>query len=168
MERVFGRWLIVGVLVCTGAVLLAAGLTGCGPAGDGEAEGRVQVIVNIPPQAFLAGRIGGEHVEVHTLVGPGQEPHTFSPTPKQMMALGRADLYFRGGMPFEQRLISKLDGSTGDLEVVNLNEGIRMRRLGEHHGRSEHTEEHAGHHEHGQMEKHPDPHVWLSPPALNI
>lgn len=157
-----GAALFYGIIL-----VVAVGLMGCG-GGDDGANGDVQVFVNIAPQAYLAGRIGGEHVEVHTLVGPGQEPHTFSPTPKQMMALGRADLYFRGAMPFEGRLMSKLGGSSGTLKVVDLNEGIRMRRHGEQHGPTEQAGEDAEHHAHGEMEEHLDPHVWLSPPALQV
>lgn len=150
--------------------VLAVGLVGCdgGKEEAGPEGGSVEVFVNIPPQAYLAEQIGGEHVNVHTLVGPGQEPHTFSPTAKQMMALGRADLYFRGAMPFERRLMSKLGGATGDLGIVDLNEGIKLRRLGEDHEPPDHGAGHTEHRGGGEREKHPDPHVWLSPPALKV
>lgn len=168
-QRAGGGSVLVALMWMAGLCLIV-GLAGCGekPGENGHGGGRVQVFVNIPPQAYLAERIGGENVDVHTLVGPGQEPHTFSPTPKQMMALGRASIYFRGGMPFEQRLIEKLDGSTGDLRMVDLNEGITLRRLGGHHEHADHNAEHEEHTHSEAMKRHLDPHVWLSPPALKI
>jgi zinc transport system substrate-binding protein len=82
------------------------------------------------------------------------------------MSLGRADLYFRGSMPFERRLLGKLSGSTGDLTVVDLNEGIQMRHFGETHHHAEHEGNDTGHHEEDKAHEHLDPHTWLSPPAL--
>ena len=56
------------------------------------------VFVSIPPQAYFAERIGGDRINVEVLVKPGQDPHMYEPTPKQMARLAEAGLFFRIGM----------------------------------------------------------------------
>jgi zinc transport system substrate-binding protein len=111
--------------------------------------------VSIPPQAYLAQRIGGRLVDVGILVPPGAEPHTFEPTPKQVASLAKARVFFAIGFPFEQRLLTKLKAANPDLLVVDTRRGVPLRAMSE-------AEEHDGrehHHEAGE----PDVHVWLSP-----
>ena len=59
------------------------------------AGAELRVFACEPEWAALAAEIGGELVEVDVLVKPGQEPHTFEPTPRQVMSLGRARIFFR-------------------------------------------------------------------------
>ena len=89
----------------------------------------VSVFVTIPPQAGIAERIGGEHVSVQVLVQPGDDPHTFEPTFRQMAALGRAKLYFRIGLPIEARIVGKVGRHPGGVAVVDMAGGIRKRRM---------------------------------------
>ena len=48
------------------------------------------VFVTIPPQRWLVLTLAGEAVEVELLVAPGQNPHTFEPTGRQLARLARA------------------------------------------------------------------------------
>ena len=77
-------------LLCR-VLLVFAGLTllaGCRPGDSGKAgDGRLSVFTGIGPVAYLAEQIGGQYVTVGTLVRPGQDPHTFEPTPQQGLAL---------------------------------------------------------------------------------
>ncbi|MCX5758703.1 MAG: zinc ABC transporter substrate-binding protein, partial [Candidatus Hydrogenedentes bacterium] len=107
--------------------------------------------VGILPQAYLAERIGGPNIEVAVLVGPGQNYHTYEPTPKQLADLAGASLYFQMGLSFEKRLVEKIVSANPNVRVVDLLEGIALRPMDAEPG-----EEHPGH---GAM----DPHVWLNP-----
>ncbi len=109
------------------------------------------VFVSIPPQAFFVERIGGEHVSVGVLVAPGQSPHAYDPTPRQLVDLARAKFFFAIGLPFERSLLSKLEGSHPNLRIVHTEEGIARRRLPTH--------DHGDGHAHEAL----DPHTWLSP-----
>jgi zinc transport system substrate-binding protein len=133
-----------------------------GPAAE---SARLKVGVGILPMRYFAERVGGEFVEVTVLVGPGQEPHTFEPTMKQMSALEEARLYFTMGMPFEQRLVEKLRASSRQLTVVDVRSGLTLRRLSP-------QEVHAGHGgaggEPGERAGEPDPHVWLNPRLVKV
>lgn len=113
----------------------------------------LDVFVSIPPYAYMVERVGGEHVTVQVLVQPGQDPHTFEPTARQMMALGRAALYFKTGMPFERRLMEKMQSGHPRLMVVDAARGIeKRRRTAPGHGYAAES----------------DPHIWLSPPLIRI
>jgi zinc transport system substrate-binding protein len=58
----------------------------------------VRVVATIFPLADIIKQIGGEAVEVATLLTPGSSPHTFEPTVEQARAVSEADLMvFVGG-----------------------------------------------------------------------
>jgi zinc transport system substrate-binding protein len=116
---------------------------------------KTDVIVSIPPQAYVVEQIGNGYVSVHTLISPGQSPHTYEPTPRQMAEIAGAALYFTVDFPFEQKLVSKIRDSNSKLEIVDMAEGIKRRML---EGDEGHAPSHAE----------PDPHVWLSPFNLKI
>ncbi|MBN2580870.1 MAG: zinc ABC transporter substrate-binding protein [Pirellulales bacterium] len=122
----------------------------------------LETAAGIPPVAFLVERIGGPHVRVVTLLQTGQDPHSFELTPKQVQRLGRAALFFKVGLPFEQQVLKKLRAAYPDLTVVDTARGIRKISLDA--TSSAHCSAHdtTGSHPHAGE----DPHVWLSPPNL--
>ncbi len=150
--------------------------------------GKIIVFTAIAPYGNFIEQIGGESVRVETLVGAGKDPHTFEPTPGQISRLGSAQAYFKVGMPFEDRLMKKIESLFPNLKIVDLNSGVTLRQMevsdfhGDsepetHSGDREKTRKHKGHdhakssvktsdshvsnhgHAHGTM----DPHVWLNP-----
>jgi zinc transport system substrate-binding protein len=116
------------------------------------------VFVSIQPQAFFVERIAGERVRAEVLVKPGQDPHTFEPTPQQMARLAQARAFFRIGVEFENALMPRIESTMGELMIVDCREGIPLRPMDthQHEGEEHHEEEHAGEHEGA------DPHIWLS------
>jgi zinc transport system substrate-binding protein len=139
--------------------LAAAATLGCRTAPTGGANtDHVNACVSILPLAYFVERVGGEHVQVQVLVGPGQSPHVFEPSPQQMTWLSRADAFFTVGLPFERQLLDKLHGQRPDLRTVDTTEGLTF-LYGGH--ACEH--DHAGEHEHGHSADERDPHVWLDP-----
>ena len=111
----------------------------------------LELFVSIPPQKFLADRLGGERVTTRVLIGEGKSPHLFHPSTRQLVALSQARLFFAIDMEFERVLIEKLR-HTGTLQIVNSVQDITKQVFPGH----------DGHDEHGAL----DPHVWLSPPNL--
>lgn len=181
------------VLLCKGTRcearvgLVAALLAACGLAvatgacrraeGPDEAGAKVRTFVSIPPLAYFVERIGGDRVSAGVLVEPGRDPHTFSPTPRQITDLAEADAYFHLDMPFEETIARKLSRAAGRTRLVDLTdrldpdvvlggsaeEHLHPPQAGRahpaHDDETEHAQ-HAHHHDHGEV----DPHVWLSPP----
>jgi zinc transport system substrate-binding protein len=117
------------------------------------------------PQAYFLGRIGGQHVQADVLVGPGQDPHIFEPTPQQMAGLSEAAVYFRIGMPFETRLLAKIASVNKDLKVVDTAEGIELMDMPEDEAGRHHEAEGAAE---ARARGDKDPHIWLDPKLVKI
>jgi zinc transport system substrate-binding protein len=135
---------------------------GCGQHNSDEPDSpnkRLPVFVGIPPLAFLAEQIGGEHVEVGVLVQPGQDPHTFEPSPQQVLALSKAKLFFAIGMPFEKTLLDKITEGNRRLVVIDAAYGVPLRGI---HGGCACGHDHAAHdhadHEHADHQNPADHH----------
>jgi zinc transport system substrate-binding protein len=131
---------------------------------------KIKAFVSILPMSYFVERVGGPNVEVNVLVGPGQDPHTFDPTPKLITKLAKARVLFKMGFSFEDTLIEKVGSTFKNTEVVDLQQGIKLRPMteaeartgksGHVHGESKH--EHS--HKTGEM----DPHTWLDPQLAKI
>ncbi|MFZ5585444.1 MAG: metal ABC transporter solute-binding protein, Zn/Mn family [Thermodesulfobacteriota bacterium] len=131
----------------------------------------LELAAGVPPVAWLVGRVAGPEATVQILSGPGQNPHTFEPTPKQVAGLSRAAAYFSVGLPFEEKVLAKLKAANPGLRVVDLTAGLDLlpepAEPGHGHGPGKaakghgHAKPQAGGHAHDEGEM--DPHVWLSP-----
>jgi zinc transport system substrate-binding protein len=110
-----------------------------------NAENKVNVFVSILPQQYFVQQVGAEHVDVHVMVGPGQNPATYEPTPQQMASLAKADIYYSIGVPFEKAWLDKIKKSNDNLIVIEC-----CKSISNIIGHSHHNEHH-------------DPHVWTSP-----
>jgi zinc transport system substrate-binding protein len=162
MRRVLLLLLIFPVLALSSAADL--------PAGREQPEdthgGRLLAFVSIPPQASFVSAIGGDRVRVEVLVEGGQDPHTYEPSPRRVAALHQADLYFAVGLPFEELILEKASGM-GGFTVVRADRGVPRRPLEEHLEDRHQDGPGSGGQEVGR-EGEPDPHIWLSPPLIEI
>jgi zinc transport system substrate-binding protein len=122
----------------------------------------LKIYVSIPPQKWLVQAIGGSQAEIKIVLGKGQDPHTFEPSPRQLVGLSRADIYFTIGMTFEERISEKLRNAGTGLRIIDMSQAVQKIPLsGEVH---ESDDPHS--HKHTEIEGALDPHIWLSP--LNL
>lgn len=128
-----------------------------------RAEGHpaaIPVFVSIAPQKQFVQQIGGDRVEVRVMVAPGANPATYEPTPRQMAELARARIYFAIGVPFESAWLEKIAAANPQMTVVHTDAGIEKIPMATHdHPGAAHDPD-----EHGIL----DPHIWLSPPLVDI
>ncbi|NNE93953.1 MAG: zinc ABC transporter solute-binding protein [Verrucomicrobiales bacterium] len=105
------------------------------------------VVVPVPPYAGLVERIAGpDAVEILTLVEPGQDPHGFSPTPKQIAKASDAAVFFTVGMPFEEDLVAAFEKSDHHPRIVDLTKGVDLLEHDhDHHGHDHHGHDHGEH-----------------------
>jgi zinc transport system substrate-binding protein len=155
---------------CTLILLLLATVWVVLPANaQDKPAGKVKAFVSILPIAYFVERVGAPNLEVSLLVGPGQDPHTFEPTPKLMAKLAEAKVIFKMGFPFEETLMKKVGSTFKNVEVVDLQQGIKLRAMTE-----EETEAEEKEHGHGKAEEHGheagdmDQHTWLDPQLAKI
>ncbi|MGQ9575117.1 MAG: metal ABC transporter solute-binding protein, Zn/Mn family [Thermoguttaceae bacterium] len=107
--------------------LSAPGLSGCG-SGWTRPESRLLVVCTTGQVGDLLANLGGEHVAVETLMGPGVDPHLFKPTPRSLRLLLAADVVFSSGLHLEGRLSSLLEKLAQRKPVFAVTDGLRLRQ----------------------------------------
>jgi len=116
---------------------------------QGLEETKIKVVATIFPLADVAENVGGDLVEVVTLLPPGANPHVFEVTAEQMRECSGADLYIKVGAGLDDWADKLVSSAARSPAVVVASEGIDLLRAGEHN--------HGSHYGGG------DPHVWLDP-----
>jgi zinc transport system substrate-binding protein len=165
-----GTILAMAALLATFSMVMAAGCLD----DDEKEDGINTVVVSILPQKEMVEAIVGDDIEVIVMIPDGQSPHSYSPTPGQLIGLAEADLYFKvgSGVEFEVTHIDTLKEANTDMKVVDTSEGITIKSFDEHHGAHDHDHEHdheEDEHDHEEDEHDhdheggTDPHIWLSP-----
>lgn len=130
--------------------------------GAGKTETGITAFVSIMPQAYFLERIGGQRVNVEVLVGEGQSPATYEPSPQQMARLSSAKAYFAIGVPFEKSVMNKIRQTYRKLLIVETQRGVPYRYLDDHrHDRGKE----AGEKHHDRI---PDPHIWMDPKLVKV
>lgn len=157
--------------------LIAAALA-FGVALPANAAEKLKVVASFSILGDLASEIGGDHVEVRTLVGPDGDAHTFEPSPSDAKALGGAAVLVENGLGLEGWLGRLVTVSGFKGETVVASEGVRTIAFqgGDGHGTEEAAHgaeaghDHDGHdhsgHDHAAHEGHShdvDPHAWQNP-----
>lgn len=124
------------------AVLLLGGvalLVWLRPAEPPKAD-RLQVVASFYPLREFTRQVGGDRMEVTSLVPPGVEPHDWEPSPADMAQVQRARLFIYNGAglePWVAKLLREIAGK--GLVAVKVTEGLPLKGTP------------------------PDPHVWLDP-----
>lgn len=116
----------------------------------------LRVFVSVMPLKTFVERIGGARVAVDALVKPGQNPHAYDPSPRQVTALAESRLFVRTGVPFEDVWMGRIRAANPAMEVIDARAGLDLQPLEDHH-------HDGGHHHHHHDEGIQDPHVWTDP-----
>jgi len=117
---------------------------------------QIKVVVSIHPLYDITKQIGKDKVIVKTLLPPAASPHTFEPTPKQMMELHDAKIFIKIGAGLEfwaDRIVKAV--SNKNLIVVDLSKGMPLI-----HGTHKHEHDESPKIFSGRAA---DPHFWLDP-----
>jgi zinc transport system substrate-binding protein len=124
--------------------------------GLGNAE-PLRVFVSVPPLKTFVEKIGGDHVDVGVMVRPDYNPATYDPTPRQIGALAKTDLYISTGVPFEKGWMERIRSANPDMQMIDARAGIDLRMIENHEEGNQDKKSH-----HGKSGY--DSHVWTSPP----
>jgi len=137
MISVIRKFILPALLL---AAILLSGCISQNGQDSGSASGRIKVAATIAPLGEFVEAVGGDRVTVTVIVPPAAEPHTFEPTPSQMVELAGADLFVKNGAGLEFWLDRILQANAG-AAVVDTSQGIALLNESE-----------------GEI----DPHIWLS------
>ncbi len=116
---------------------------------------RISVVTTGFAHYDFARSIAGEMADVTMLLSPGEESHTFEPTPQDMLRINECDVFIYNGGESE-KWVDKIIGSLDeDTVVVKFMDEVELKKA-EHHNH----EEHHGEDEHDDEY---DEHIWTSP-----
>ncbi|MDR0405727.1 MAG: metal ABC transporter substrate-binding protein [Clostridiales bacterium] len=140
------------LLLCLSAVI---GLSACGgqqsPGGETTGTGTEKLKVSVTFNAMreFVHAVGGDKVEISTMIPDGTEPHAFEPKARELAALSTADVFVYNGLGMEAWASEAVQAANNaNLLVVDASKGADVIQNTE----QEEIEEH------GQY----DPHLWLS------
>lgn len=128
-------------------IITAVILAGCAKAplnAPQSADGVLSVIATTTIVADVVRQVGGDFVQVETLLPIGADPHSFDPAPRDMAKITNASLIFANGAGLEEFLQPLIENAGAGERVVDLSQGIELlERSGDEPGS--------------------DPHVWVDP-----
>ena len=182
-KAVFLRVMIAMLLI------MATSLTGCGSVQQSEQDdGRLRIVATIFPPYDFARAIAGDETkaDITMLLSPGEEVHSYEPTPMDIKRIQNCDLFLYVGGENDvwvERILENMgDKKPQTLRLVDLTDTVAeevvegmMEERGEHEHEhdAEHAEEAEHDHEHishthsgdSSAEEHEeaDEHVWTSP-----
>ena len=128
-------------------VLLLAGLAAMLTAMPASAQDRIKVVASFSILGDLVKNVGGDRIELATLVGPNGDAHVFSPTPGDARTLGAAKVVFVNGLGLEGWMTRLVKASGSKAPTIVASNGIRPRQMAD--------EDHPG-------KAVTDPHAWQS------
>jgi zinc/manganese transport system substrate-binding protein len=137
----------------TRRLLIAAALAASLAPGALAAE-KIKVVASFSILADMTSRVGGDRVEVMSLVGANGDAHVFEPAPADAKTLAGADLVVINGLGFEgwfERLVAA-SGYKG--KVATASDGVAAAKMAEEE--DGHDDDHDHDHDHGAF----DPHAW--------
>ncbi|MBM4223630.1 MAG: metal ABC transporter substrate-binding protein [Gammaproteobacteria bacterium] len=151
--------------------LLLASTAALAFAAPAFAEEKLKVIATFSILGDIVANVGGDRVEVTTLVGPDGDAHVFQPAPADAQAVAGAQVIVANGLGFEGWMDRLIEASGTQAALITAADGVTPIAFGEeehdhaegekhsHDHDHDHAEE-AGHegHDHGAF----DPHAWQS------
>lgn len=127
-------------------IIISLSLLSCGDNNE-QSDNKITVAVTIAPVKTFVEAVGGERVNVVSMVPPGASPETYDPTPKEMTSLAKAKLYFSISVPAEQNIIPSLGDNTAEVKLYEkIREEYPDLMLGDER----------------------DPHIWLSVSRVKV
>jgi zinc/manganese transport system substrate-binding protein len=130
-------------------IILAGSLAALVTAGPSVAQenapARLKVLATFSILGDFVRNVGGDRVEVATLVGPDSDAHVYAPAPADAKKVADAKVLVTNGLGYEGWMSRLLKASGTKAPVVVATKGIKERKARDSHG-------------HGEA----DPHSWQS------
>lgn len=147
----------ISVLVCS--VVFAAIFLFTFFAGDisfnKDKTDKLSIVTTAFAQYDFARQIAGDNAELTMLLSPGEESHTYEPTPNDIAEIRNCDLFVYGGGESEKWVDTILSSVESDVKTVKMMDVVELYEEEHEHSEDEHN------HEHETTEY--DEHVWTSP-----
>lgn len=136
--------------------LLLASAAALAFAAPAFAQDKLNVIATFSILGDIVENVGGDRVEVTTLVGPDGDAHVFQPSPADAQAVAGAQVIVANGLGFEGWMDRLVEASGTKAMLINASEGVTPIAFGEEehdHAEGE-AHDHDHDHEHAEGEAH--------------
>lgn len=107
------------IFALANALAIAMAVACAGGAGD---HGRPQVVTTLPLFADFVRQVGGDRVDVSSLMPSGADPHTYEPSPRDVHRVAEADLVFANGLDLEAAVLKIVSANARQGALVLLAE----------------------------------------------
>lgn len=110
----------------------------------------LDVVASFSILADMTRAVGGDHVAVTSIVGPGEDAHVYQPVPTDVVAVTGADLVITNGLGFEGFLERLIEASDTQATIITASTGIDVIEVGEDdHDDHDYHDDHAHDDDHG-------------------
>lgn len=141
------KWLKQTLFLFITAILLSACSTNSDSVDKQESTDKLQVVTTFSILYDLVKNVGGEHVDVHSMVPIGTDPHEYHPLPLDIQKATDADIIFYNGLNLEdgdgwfQGLIENIGKKEEQVFVVT--DGVEPKYLTAEDGTEDEINPHA-------------------------
>ncbi|MEM7033917.1 MAG: zinc ABC transporter substrate-binding protein [Chloroflexota bacterium] len=112
--------------------------------GDGE---KLQVVATTNIVGDMVQQVGGDLIELTTMLPVGADPHSFAPTPGDAASVADAHVVFVNGLNLEEFLEELIENAGGEAPIIALSSNVETREFGEMGGHGHHDEKEGEHHD---------------------
>jgi zinc/manganese transport system substrate-binding protein len=95
-----------------------------------RAREKIQIVASFSILGDFARNVGGERIDVTTLIGPNSDVHVYTPAPADAKKIADAKLVIINGLGLEGWLPRLVQSSGGKAAIVTATNGIAPRKLG--------------------------------------
>ncbi len=138
------KWLLLLPILA-----LAAGCGGDTAAGGSgpEGGGELGVVTTTPVITDLTRNVGGDDIQIYSVLKPNVDPHDYEPTPADLQAVADADVVVKNGVGLEKWFEDTIASAEPKGVIVDASTGVTIRREDGDDG---------------------DPHIWQNPRNAKI
>ncbi|MGF1676613.1 MAG: metal ABC transporter substrate-binding protein [Rivularia sp. (in: cyanobacteria)] len=135
-----GRYFVYGLL----GILISLSINACNQVdSNSQDDDKPNVVATSTIIADLTEKIGGEEIDLTSILQPGADPHVYEPVPKDTIVLEQSELILYNGYNLEPGLIKLIEAAGVKAEKLAVGEVVEPLQLDE-----------------GGNQTVPDPHVW--------
>lgn len=110
----------------------------------------ISIVTTIFPYYEFARNIAGDKADVKLLLSPGSEPHSYEPSPSDIVAIENCDIFIYNGGESDEWVDSVLSSlQNNDMKIMKMMDYVTL--LNEQSG--EHSHDHEHEHEHSEDEE---------------
>lgn len=124
---------------------------------------KISVVTTIFPYYDFTRSIAGDKADIKLLLSPGSEPHSYDPSPSDIVAIENCDIFIYNGGESDEWVENVLDSiENKNMKIMRMMDYVDLLyEQSVEHDEHEHGEEHnhVDEHEHGEEY---DEHIWTS------